>query len=262
MSITKELTMLISTCQAYSDLWDANILLLNRNWADRGIKTILLTDAPCERKYENISMFSAGEKEWSERLGAVLPEIETEFILLTLDDYFITQPISTKRIERLIKIMIQENIDYIRLSLRPWENQKFKRYKDLFKIDLNKNYAVNLSVGIWRKSFLEKLIQEPLNAWKFEVSLTKIARTEGATCAMSKGSEFPVLDVIRKGKLLRKAYQYFKKDPIYSSSREIMKWKDEIFLEIRTVISFIFPRRILLFLKQRGRNHGMVFYSE
>ena len=39
-------SIIISTCDKFSDLWDAHILLLNQNWADRNVETFLVTDIP------------------------------------------------------------------------------------------------------------------------------------------------------------------------------------------------------------------------
>ena len=54
-------TVIISTCDKFSDLWDANIQLLNQNWADRNTETFLVTDKPTERKFENVKVIAAGE---------------------------------------------------------------------------------------------------------------------------------------------------------------------------------------------------------
>lgn len=45
-------SIIISTCDKFSDLWDAHILLLNQNWADRNVETFLVTDKPTDRTFE------------------------------------------------------------------------------------------------------------------------------------------------------------------------------------------------------------------
>ena len=39
-----KLTMVIQTCDKFSDLWEGHFKLLNKNWADRQIDTLLVTD--------------------------------------------------------------------------------------------------------------------------------------------------------------------------------------------------------------------------
>ena len=41
MEMNEDLSVIISTCDKFSDLWDANIQLLNQNWADRNAETFL-----------------------------------------------------------------------------------------------------------------------------------------------------------------------------------------------------------------------------
>ena len=81
-------SIIISTCDKFSDLWDAHILLLNQNWADRNVETFLVTDKPTDRTFENVTVVAAGEgTEITERLKVVLPLVKTEYVLFTLDDY-------------------------------------------------------------------------------------------------------------------------------------------------------------------------------
>ena len=111
-------SIIISTCDKFSDLWDAHIQLLNKNWADRNVDTFLVTDKPTDRTFENVNVVAAGEAtEITERLRAVMPLIKTEYILFTLDDYFLTEKISTKAILEDIEDMKEQEIDYMRLSV-------------------------------------------------------------------------------------------------------------------------------------------------
>ena len=99
-------SIIISTCDKFSDLWDAHVLLLNQNWADRNVETFLVTDKPTDRTFENVTVVAAGEgTEITERLRAVMPLIKTEYVLFTLDDYFLTERISTQAINEDIQIM-------------------------------------------------------------------------------------------------------------------------------------------------------------
>ena len=96
MVMENNFSIIISTCDKFSDLWDAHILLLNQNWADRNVETFLVTDKPTDRTFENVTVVAAGEgTEITERLRAVMPLIKTEYVLFTLDDYFLTERIST-----------------------------------------------------------------------------------------------------------------------------------------------------------------------
>lgn len=257
------LTLLIHSCDKFSDLWDAHMYLLNKNWNDRNIDTILLTDKETERSFEGVRIVSAGNgTELSDRTAFVLPQINTEYVLITLDDYFPIYDVCSEKIERLIKIMDKENIDYLRLFCDPNSHKKFLDYDKLYKIPLDKNYDVNLYQGIWRKSFIEKTIRQSLNAWQYEVSLTSIARECNARCVLSKGKEFEILDVVRKGKLLHKANRYLKKHNLYNGDRKTIEWKEEVRIYLFNRGKKILPKFAAKWIKGFLQKRGYKFYSE
>lgn len=261
--LKEKLTLIIHSCDKFSDLWDTHVLLLDENWGDRNIETYLVTDKESYNKYDGITVFSAGEgKELPDRTATVLPYIKTEYVLLTLDDYFLTKKIATEKIANLVLIMDQEKLDYIRLFPIPNSREKLSGYKSLYNIDLNGNYRVNLYPGLWRKSFIEKTIQKTLNAWQYEVSLTKIARNANAKCAMSKGKEFEILDVVRKGQLLHKANRYLKKRNLYNGSRSVIAFRQELILDIMFYGKEIFPDSLIKWVKRQMIRRGHHYHSD
>lgn len=266
--MNSNLTIIISTCDKFSDLWDAHIQLLNENWADRNAQTFLVTDKPTERVFDNVTVVAAGEStEITERLRKVMPLVKTEFVLFTLDDYFLTQKIPTEKINEDLRIMQKHQIDYMRLfvmTMKSLKNRKATKLED--DIYLLNNYAgdyiVSLYAGIWRKDFMEKTLEKTLNAWQYEVALTRMAREMNARCADSRRGEFPILDVIRKGKVLRKARKYFKMNPIYQGARETMRAKDEWMLELRTWLREWLPKPLFKAAKAVMRRKGYQFFSD
>lgn len=257
------LTLLIHSCDKFSDLWEAHTKLLNQNWADRNIRTMLVSDKIQNRTLAGVDLYFAGEgMELSERTKYALQFIETEYVLITLDDYFPIYKINSAQIERLLDIMDKENLDYIRLFSDPNSHKKFKNYDKLYEISLDTNYQVNLYQGIWRKAFIEKTIGEKMNAWQYEVSLTKIAESIGAKCVLSKGKEFELLDVVRKGKLLNKANRYLKKHDLYHGSREVISRKEEFRIYIFNHGKKILPKWLAVKVKNFLRKRGHKFYSE
>ena len=101
-------------------------------------------------------MVAAGEDaEITERLRAVLPLIKTEYILFTLDDYFLTEKISTQAVNEDIQIMNKHRIDYLRLFVMTMKSLKNRKAEELepgiFLLDNNAgDYIVSLYAGISR----------------------------------------------------------------------------------------------------------------
>ena len=262
--LTNRMTLLIHSCNAYSDLWDGQVTLLERNWKDRNIPTVILTDENKNNyRYDNVEILCAGEgKEITERLAAALPHIKTEYVFVTLDDYYLLQPVNNDRIAYLLDQMDAQSLDYIRLF--PVPPSKDSIGDGLYKIhyeEKKSSYYVNLYAGIWRKSFIEKTLGDKRNAWQYEVSLTPLVRELKTPCAMTYGNEYVFLDVVRKGKLLHKAYRYFKKDPVYKGTRPVIARREEYKLAFRTFLNRVLPRKVTQKLKNFMIKRGKTFYS-
>lgn len=92
--------------------------------------------------------------------------------------------------------------------------------------------------------------------------MTNMARQLNARCADSRRGEFPILDVIRKGKVLTKARKYFDENPIYKGDREDMRAKDEWMLEFRTWLREWLPKPLFNLSKAIMRRRGYKFFSD
>lgn len=265
----KDYEIIISTCGKFSDLWDANVLLLNKNWQDRDANTWLVTDDPTDRSLPGVQIVSAGSgTEITQRLAVALDKIEAEYVVLTLDDYFFTERIQPEKLRRVIRFMDEHRVAYTQLYPQPKAFLKkdgareAEDYPGIYYVDLSEgNYKVVLTPGIWRTDFMRETLTGTMNAWQYEVSLTPRAKELGMICATSNCGELPYLDVIRKGKLLRKANRYFKKHPIYRSDRQVMKWRDECVLNVRTFLKFWMPKGVLRLMKRIMIKLGHSFYS-
>ena len=263
--------IIISTCGKFSDLWDANVRLLNRNWPDRNARTYLVTDDPTDRTFPGVEVVSAGAgREITDRLKTVLDSVSTEYVIFTLEDYFLTERIHQEKIDRALQFLKEYGADYIQLYpqprgfLRRDGARQTKDFPGIYLVDLSRgNYKVVLTPGIWRTDFMRKTLEgtEPMNAWQYEVFLTQRARQLKALCATSNCGEFPYLDVIRKGKILPKAARYFRKHPIYRSDREVMPWRSAASLEFRGWLKRILPAWLFRAVKKFMIRRGHTFYS-
>ena len=266
IEMNKKMTMLILSCDKFSDLWDGHVKQLEKYWPDRNVDTYIITDKQSEKKYSNVKIFSAGDDvEWSDRLLKALEVVKTEYVFVTLDDYFLIQQVSSAKMWKLIEMMDQYDLDYVRLFKRPTKATKepIPGYTKAFHVDCSFKYSVNLYSGIWKTKFMKNCVAEPLNPWKFEVELPKMACAYQAKCAVSNNKDFVILDVVRKGKLLHTSYYYFKRHPgIYNGNREVNSWRYEISLAIKTVVGRYTPMPVHNAIKRIMRKFGYQFFSE
>ena len=260
MSIMKDsVTCLILSCDKFSDLWDGNIKLFNENWPDKVFSTYLVTDKPTDRTLPGVEILCAGEDvEWSDRLKFALQYVKTDYVFVTLDDYFLIERVDNAKMEDYLRLMIDGGYDYLRFYPRPKRatKEELVGHKGIYHVDPACNYSVNLYSCYWTKKFLEYTVREPKNAWMFEISLSQQAMNFNAQCLCSYNDDYVILDVVRKGKILHKADRFFKKHPgIYEGDRELQSWKYEVKLWVKTFCgrntpTFLLPlfRKIYVFL--------------
>lgn len=261
-----DITLLINSCDKFSDLWEIQCSLLAKNWGDRNCRTILLTDKPTDFKYDNIEVISAGAgMEMVDRMRSVMTDITTDFVFVSLDDYFLVQPVENTVIKSLLETMSCESLDYIRLYKFPKlrDGIDLKSNKNVKLLQLHQNYDVNLYPGIWRKEFLCKtLAVTGIDAWKFEVTLTKTAREVNARCAVYVKECYIFLDAVRKGRFLHRAARFIKTYGHYNGNRKLVPYIEEWKLLGMRTLNAILPDNLRKRLKCIMKKCGMKFYSE
>lgn len=260
-----KLVCFILSCDKFSDLWAGNVKLFNEHWPDRDFDTYLVTDKPAAAELPRVQIMAAGDAEWSERLSAALKNTDSEFVFITLDDYFLISPVASSRMAEMIALMDAQGFDYLRFYPRPKRALagRLDGCPGMYHVDTSCDYSVNLYPSLWRRSFLESCIKEPQNAWSFEVSLSKAARAYGAKCICSCNDDYRILDVVRKGKILHKAMRYFKAHPgIYSGNRPVQSRAYELSLWFKTMLGRHTSGPVHVFLKKVYKRFGGVSYID
>lgn len=263
--LRNDITMLIFSCDKFSDLWDAHVSQLEKYWGDRNIETFIVTDRKTEKNYSNVTILAAGEDaDFTDRLSYALMEVKTEYVFVTLDDYFLIQRVSNERINELIAAMKALSLDYVRLFPNPRRAnvRRIEGYPFLISIDNSVMYSVNLYAGIWKKEFIKSTVRERKNPWQYEVSLSAIAQEYKAKCAVSTRKEFVILDVVRKGKILNKANWYLKKHDIYHGEREVHSYGYEIKADIKRYCIKAMPKPVFNLVRKAMIKLGFHFYSQ
>lgn len=261
--MNENFSVLISSCDKFSDLWKEHTRLYRENWQGESVRTYLVTDKETDMIFADVEIIVApSEYDFPMRIKYALQYIDTPYVLLTLDDYFTIAPVKRDDLFYLSNRAEKENIDYLMLyDRRKDDPKKFKELDILEQIDLNKKYAVTLYPAIWNKEFLSKTVKDDLSPWLYEVSLTKTALEKGANCFFSPAGTFRILDVVRKGKVLHKADRYFKKHGIDIGDRPPISYLTEIKLAIIDRLDWYAPKWFVSLLKKVGRKFGMEFYS-
>ena len=165
-------TVLVSSCDKYSDLWRPLFNLFYKYWPDCTYPVFLITE---EKKIEidGVKSLSLGKnKDWSSLILDSLGVVESPYVLLMLEDFFIRRNVDSTKIDELLELMEQDNISMLRLIPRPGPSVKVVGEDRYGAISANAPYRVSTQAALWRVDILKALLKIGESAWEFEINGT------------------------------------------------------------------------------------------
>ena len=207
----ERLTIIVDSFDGYSDIWPYFFKLLHKYWADCPYKVKLV----CNLKDFDEEQIKTGEEtDWVTRTLSALNYIDSPYVLLLLEDYFLSENICNRTFEQVFSNAFDLDMNYLRLIEIP--KSRANRKGDILPIYANEEYGINLQASIWKVDFLKtKLIEIGKgSAWEFEVFFLKNRILEKKTisgCYTLKGNTFGFHNGVLKGKWFRKEIQFYKK---------------------------------------------------
>lgn len=167
-----EVTLLVSSCDKYSTAWNPFFELVNLNWPGHPKKIILNTET-MSYSHKGLNIETINEPQtnatWSQRLLNCLYNINTDFIIFCLEDFFLQGPVKEDVLEYCLKKM-KNNPQIACYRLKASNDNNLKKSEDgLFYIaDKNVPYRLDTQFAIWRKQILISFINENESPWEFE----------------------------------------------------------------------------------------------
>ncbi len=168
-------SLLLSSCDKYKDAWLPFFTLLDIMWTNRNMPVFMSTES-ADFSYTNINIKclhpeSLTDKKgrpisWSNRLKQAIEKIDSEYILLMLEDFFLQAPVRNDVVEDCIKWMNEDKkIGHIDFYNEPFIDRIERG--EFSPVDPSYDYALNTLPGLWRKEFLLSIIRDE-DPWDFE----------------------------------------------------------------------------------------------
>lgn len=221
-----ELAVVVLSCDKYKDAWHPFYHFFKKFWSDCPFPVYHISETIEPKVDFKINFIPVNHSSWSFRLLASLDKIQSNYILVLLEDYFLLKPVDNKRMEKCIEILKKENAGCLRIFPCPGPNGSFKNYEDVGWIDLKENNALNSQATIWDKNILKDLLNENESVWQFEQHINALAEKSGKNflCVKIKGDRkrlengnYPytyLCTAIVQGKWAREAVKLCKKENI------------------------------------------------
>lgn len=180
------ISLLLSSCDNYDDMWVPFFTQLKKNWPEFDMPVYIGTESKTFQ-FEGFDIrcpLANGPvyKQWSERLLKLLEYIDSEYILFSLDDFWLTAPVDNEKVKKIYSYMLKDKrMGFVCLKQEIIQGKTPAKdiaaavdcqYPELWRCLKNKSFRITTQFGIWKRSYLVKLLRAHESAWYFETRAT------------------------------------------------------------------------------------------
>lgn len=192
-------SVLIGSCDAYSPLWKNFDILFRRYWK-LNTKNVLVSETiPFNNDlYQTIL---PGKLQWGERMLLGLNEIDTEYVVFLLDDYYLTETFTQEFVDEHISIIEFYNAHKIMMDINYGEPiySLEHQHKDLYKFKPHSEYLNSIQPSIWRTDYLKQVMKPNYSPWQFEIDGNVFTKTLNPTIILKARPEHMYFNFVRIG---------------------------------------------------------------
>lgn len=194
-------TVLVCSCDKYADLLGPFITLFHKYWQDCPFNVVLVTETdPGIDGFDRIIACGSGLN-WASRLEKALGEVDTPYVLMLCDDYYLSEKVDTTRILALLSQA--ESMDAANLRMIPNPPTKANNSKPscggLLEYKKDTAYCIATQAGFWNREFLRNLAHGKSSIWEFERYGSFEVGNEARPLLVTPTKEFPFIDAVHKG---------------------------------------------------------------
>jgi hypothetical protein len=180
-----DLTIVVSSCDKYSPLWEPFFVSLFKQWPSLqqenvSVPIALIANNSSYTSTRITMINNPNESSWSDNMLNALSQVKTKYVLIALDDYWLTAEVNEPRLLELYDGMRTEQAAMIQISYNNHNYQKGRLHptlKNVMYTNKHAHYKASLQMAIWDKQALMFLLKPGEDPWAFELSGT--ARSHG-----------------------------------------------------------------------------------
>ena len=165
----KKCNVVISSCDAYQDCWEAFFTMFFRYWPDCPFSVYLISNHSVYPDSRVKPILLGEDAGWADNMRQALKQIDAPYFIYFLEDVFLRKKVDTKRILDLLVLAEKEQAACLRLYPAPGPNAHYKDFKEVGEIKKGAPYRISLMTAIWNKKIFIDLLAPGENAWQMEL---------------------------------------------------------------------------------------------
>lgn len=230
-----DVTILVVSWDGYRDVWEPFFHCFFKYWPDCPYPVLLGSNTLTYSDTRVSPVFVGTDQDYSTNLLRMLCYVDTEWIILWIDDVLLSAQVNTNRIHNLITLAQRKMAGHVRLNIAPFYIvplfARDSRDREFSEMPKGAPYRVSIGLSLWRRSVLVKLLKPGETAWDIERRGTQ--RTydleEKFYCLSKYSSDvppFPFVHGIYRGKWLRSAASFLRQEGLqdYLKTRGVQTW--------------------------------------
>ena len=166
---TLDCALCVSSLDEYADLWPPFFNLLDRHWPDCPFPIFLGVESKGFEHARVKIINSAPHNNWSDRAREHLAGIPNKYVLLMLDDWFLTKAVDTHVIAHYLGLLEIYDGHMLRLVPDPKPDYAIAGHPSLGMMGIGTLNRTNTQATIWRKETLLSILRAGESLWEFEV---------------------------------------------------------------------------------------------
>lgn len=220
-NILNKVTIVYCTCDKYECLWPGFFKLFEKYFQSYTGDIILNTEKK-NFSYSNYNIrrpnFDMSDFPWSERMLESLKMVDTPYVIIWLDDFYLKKSVDLEILEQCVQIMDESStVQLFTFGWQPGHNVDDGLHPKFERRSRFASYRVNAQIGLWRKKYLIKIINRNENPWQFELNGSFRSSLYGGDIYSLKRSSELVFDydwgfLVIRGKLNSQIAGYFKEN--------------------------------------------------
>ena len=165
----QQVTIVVSSCDAFFDVWRPFAFFLRQCWADCPLRIFLIVN---ELRFSSrmIRPLPVGpDRGWATSLRIALEQVTTPYLLYVQEDYFLTNRVDSDALARDFREMIELNADSLCFRARTHLERAFRRLNDRFGVvPVDSDGRTRNQITLWKRDSLHSILRDGENGWDME----------------------------------------------------------------------------------------------
>jgi glycosyltransferase involved in cell wall biosynthesis len=202
-------SVLVVSCDRYQDLWAPFFHLFWRYWPDCPFPLYLGANWETFESARVATLHAGADESWSKSLRYFLGQIESDYVLLLLEDFFLDGPVSTSVLREKLNWLQAAHGTVLRLHPNPPPNMALSGNTAIGALHRLAPYRVSAQPALWDRLKLLAILRDDESAWEFENKGTVRSQASPDGYFGTYAASLRHRHVVEQGEWFRSAARYY-----------------------------------------------------